>query len=68
MKDKKTVEPKTKKTVEPKYLQVKKFGDSLYIPLTKFFRAINIDENEIARVTLVGDEKIEIRRPSKEEK
>lgn len=44
-----------------KALLVKKFGDSLYVPLTKFFNKLGIRQNSIVRVTC-EDDKIIIKK------
>jgi len=43
------------KIVLEKDLLVKKFGDSLYIPLTKFFKKMGIKQNTIVKVILYDD-------------
>jgi len=49
-----------------KFLQVKEYGDSLYVPLTKFFRPLNIRKDSIVKVILNGPNgDIIIRNPNK---
>jgi len=52
---------KPKPTLE-KELLVKKFGDSLYIPLTKFFKRMGIKQNTIVKLTLYDDDKLVIKK------
>ena len=46
-----------------KHLQVREFGDSLYLPLTKFLKRLNIDKNQVAKVSLRDNKEIVITRP-----
>ena len=46
-----------------KHLQVREFGDSLYLPLTKFLKRLDIDKNQVAKVSLRDNKEIVITRP-----
>ena len=53
-----------KNEILKKELLVKKYGDSLYIPLTKFFKHMGIKQNSIVTVVLLDNGKLVI-TPSK---
>ena len=53
----------TEKPLKDKMLQIRGFGDSLYVPLTKFLKNINLDKDDIVKVSLRDDE-IVLTRPS----
>ena len=57
--------PEEKEHLE-KLLQVREFGDSLYVPLTKHLKAIGTKKNQIVKVCLRGDDEIVITRPDSE--
>jgi len=50
------------KPLVEKDLLVKKFGDSLYVPLTKFFKHMNIKESSIVKAKLFNDGKLIIEK------
>jgi len=56
------VKEEAPKQVIEKDLLVKKFGDSLYIPLTKFFKKMGIKQNTIVKATLYDDDKLVIKK------
>lgn len=49
-----------------KHLQVREFGDSLYVPLTRFLKAIDINRNQVVKVSLRGTKEIVITNPDSE--
>ncbi len=65
MENKKDESEKSK--VKDKILQVKGFGDSYYIPLTKQFRAIGVEEHGLVNVSVRENKEIVITRHSEED-
>lgn len=52
-----------KKEPLEKLLQIREFGDSLYVPLTKHLKALNLKRDQIAKVFLRNEKEIVITRP-----
>lgn len=51
------------KPLKDKLLQIRGFGDSLYVPLTKFLKKHGLDKDDIIKISDRNDE-IVIKRPS----
>lgn len=56
------------KPLKDKLLQIRGFGDSLYVPLTKFIKKLDLKKDDIIKVSYREDKKeIVIKRPSSDD-
>lgn len=56
----------TEKPLKDKSLQIRGFGDSLYVPLTKFIKKLNLKKDDIIKVSYRNDEII-LKRPTSDD-
>ncbi|MCK5333816.1 MAG: hypothetical protein KAJ24_04845 [Candidatus Aenigmarchaeota archaeon] len=50
-----------------KFLQVREFGDSLYVPLTKHLNSIGVGKNQIVKTFTRDSGEVVLKKPSEDD-